>query len=147
MTHSDALFDSTELIYLPHFCHCFHDDDDDHLWTRNRCKCTDLLKYDVITWKRFRYYWPFLRITHRSLVDSLHKGQWWGTLMIPMMPAWKNSRRNYREAGELKYLCTHLWSLERTIWIWIWQIYLRTSCAISFLDSYFPCAHVWNFIW
>ena len=23
---------------------------------------------------------------------------------------------------------------------------MHTSCKISFLDSYFPCAHVWNFV-
>ena len=47
-------------------------------WSRNRCKCADLLNYDVITWKRFPHHWLFLRRTHRSLVDSLHKGLWSG---------------------------------------------------------------------
>ena len=29
---------------------------------------------DLITWKRFPYYWPFVRGIHQSVVDSHHKG-------------------------------------------------------------------------
>ena len=32
------------------------------------------VKYEVITWKRFPYYWPFVREIHRPVVDSPHKG-------------------------------------------------------------------------
>ena len=31
---------------------------------------------DVIIWKRFPRYWPFVRRIHRSTVNSPHKGQW-----------------------------------------------------------------------
>ena len=31
---------------------------------------------DVIEWKHIPRYWPFVRGIHRSLVNSLHKGQW-----------------------------------------------------------------------
>ena len=40
-------------------------------------KCTEAvaeLQDDVMTWKRFRRYWPFVRGIHRSPVDSPHKG-------------------------------------------------------------------------
>ena len=30
--------------------------------------------YDVMTWKRFLHYWPFVRGIHRWPVDSHHKG-------------------------------------------------------------------------
>ena len=33
---------------------------------------------DVIKWKHFPRYWPFVRGIHRSPVDSPHKGQWRG---------------------------------------------------------------------
>ena len=33
---------------------------------------------DVIKWKHFPPYWPFVRGIHRSPVNSPHKGQWWG---------------------------------------------------------------------
>ena len=38
--------------------------------------------YDVIKWKHFPRYWPFMWGIHRSPVDSPHKGQWPGALMF-----------------------------------------------------------------
>ena len=37
---------------------------------------------DVIKWEHFSRYWPFKRGIHRWLVNSPHKGQWRGALMI-----------------------------------------------------------------
>ena len=37
---------------------------------------------DVIKWKHFLRYWPFVRGIHRSPVNSPHKGQWRGALMF-----------------------------------------------------------------
>ena len=37
---------------------------------------------DVIKWKRFPCYWPFVSGVHRWPVDSLTKGQWRGALML-----------------------------------------------------------------
>ena len=37
---------------------------------------------DVIEWKHFLRYWPFVRGIHRSPVDSPHKGQWRGALIF-----------------------------------------------------------------
>ena len=37
---------------------------------------------DVIKWKHFPRYWPFVRGIHRSPVNSPHKGQWRGALMF-----------------------------------------------------------------
>ena len=37
---------------------------------------------DVIKWKHFPSYWPFVRGIHRSSVNSPRKGQWRGTLMF-----------------------------------------------------------------
>ena len=37
---------------------------------------------DVIKWKHFPHYQPFVRGIHRSPVNSPHKGQWRGALMI-----------------------------------------------------------------
>ena len=36
----------------------------------------DLTHDDVIKWKHFPRYWPFVRGIHRSPVNSPHKGQW-----------------------------------------------------------------------
>ena len=37
---------------------------------------------DVIKWKHFPRYWPFVRGIHRSPVNSPHKGQWRGALVF-----------------------------------------------------------------
>ena len=37
---------------------------------------------DVIKWKTFPRYWPFVWGIHRSPVNSLHKGQWRGGLGV-----------------------------------------------------------------
>ena len=37
---------------------------------------------DVIKWKHFPRYWPFVRGIHRWLVNSPYKGQWRGALMF-----------------------------------------------------------------
>ena len=42
---------------------------------------------DVIIWKYFPRYWPFVRGIHRLPVNS-HKGQWRGALMVSLICAW-----------------------------------------------------------
>ena len=54
---------------------------------------------DVIKWKNFPRYWPFVRGIHRSPVDSAHKGKWCGALMFSLICAWTNGWSNNRDAG------------------------------------------------
>ena len=56
---------------------------------------------DVIKWKHFPRYWPFVRGIHRSSVNSLHKGQWRRALMFSLVCAWINGWINKRVAGDL----------------------------------------------
>ena len=56
---------------------------------------------DVIKWKHFPRYWPFVRGIHRSLVNSPHKGQWRGALMFSLICVWINGWVNNHEAGDL----------------------------------------------
>ena len=49
---------------------------------------------DVIKWKHFPHYWPFVWGIHRSPVDSPHKGQWCRALMFSLIYAWTNSWGN-----------------------------------------------------
>ena len=42
---------------------------------------------DVIKWKHFPCYWPFVRGIHRSPVNSPHKGQWHGSLIFSLICA------------------------------------------------------------
>ena len=47
----------------------------------------DNLHDDVIKWRHFPRYWPFVRWIHRSPVNSPHKGQWRGALMFSLICA------------------------------------------------------------
>ena len=40
---------------------------------------------DLIKWKHFPLYWPFVRRTHPSAVNSPHKGQWRRALMFSLI--------------------------------------------------------------
>ena len=62
---------------------------------------------DVIKWKHFPHYWPFVRGIHRSPVNSPHKGQWRGTLMFTLICVWINGCVNNRKAGDLWRDCIH----------------------------------------
>ena len=62
---------------------------------------------DVIQWKHFPRYWPFVRGIHRSPVNSPHKGQWRGALMFSLICARINGWVNNREAGDLRHHRTH----------------------------------------
>ena len=57
---------------------------------------------DVIKWKHFPHYWPFVRGIHRSPVNSPHKGQWRGALMFSLICIWINGWVNNRQAGDLR---------------------------------------------
>ena len=55
---------------------------------------------DVIKWKYFPRYCPFMLGIHRSPVKSPHKGQWRGGMMLSLICAWINDWVNNREAGD-----------------------------------------------
>ena len=50
-----------------------------------RCLCiqySNVTHDDVIRWKHFPRYWPFVQGNHRSPVNSPHKGQWRGAFIF-----------------------------------------------------------------
>ena len=57
---------------------------------------------DVMKWKHFPRYWPFVRGNHRPPVDSPHKCQWRGALVFSLICAWTNGWGNNRDAGDLR---------------------------------------------
>ena len=57
---------------------------------------------DVIKWKHFPYYWPFVRGIHRSPVDSPLKCQWCRALMYSLIRARRKGWANNWDAGDLK---------------------------------------------
>ena len=62
---------------------------------------------DVIEWKHFPRYWPFVRGIHRSPVNSPHKGQWRGALTFSLVCAWINAWVNSRALGDFRCHRTH----------------------------------------
>ena len=62
---------------------------------------------DVIKWKHFPCYWPFVRGIHRWPVNSPRKGQWGGALMFSLICAWINDWVNNRDAGDLRLHRAH----------------------------------------
>ena len=81
-------------------------------WAR-RCKLR-VIHDDVIKWKHFPRYWPFVRGIHRWPVvrgihrwpmDSPHEGQWRGALMLSFNCAWTNGWAKNRDTGDLRRLC------------------------------------------
>ena len=56
---------------------------------------------DVSKWKHFPRYWPFVRGIRRSSLNSPHKGQWHGALMLSLNCTWTNGWADNRDAGDL----------------------------------------------
>ena len=57
---------------------------------------------DVIKWKHFPRYWPFMRGIHRSPVNSPYKGQWRGALIFSLICTRINGWVYNGEAGDLR---------------------------------------------
>ena len=57
---------------------------------------------DVIKWKHFPRYTPFVQGIHQSQVNSPHKGQWRGALKFSLICVWINGWVNNGEAGDLR---------------------------------------------
>ena len=55
---------------------------------------------DIIKWKHFLHYWPFVQGIPRSPVNSPHKSQWGGALMFTLICTQINVWVNTRVAGD-----------------------------------------------
>ena len=75
---------------------------------------------DVIKWKHFPRYWPFVRGIHRSPVNSPHKGQWRRALMFSMICALNKRLIKKREAGDLRRHRVHN---DVTVMIRLWDMW------------------------
>ena len=62
---------------------------------------------DVIKWKHFPRYWPFVRGIHRSPVNLPHKGQLRGALIFSLICTRTNIWVNNRDSGDLRRHCAH----------------------------------------
>ena len=75
-------------------------------WHPNKMLISSYKQYqnhdDVIKWKNFPRYWPFVRGIHRWPVNSPRKGQWRGVLMSSLICAWINGWVNNAEVSDLR---------------------------------------------
>ena len=74
---------------------------------------------DVIKWKYFPRYWPFVRGIHWQPMNSPHKGQWRGALMYFLSCACVNGWMNNGEAGGLRRHRIHydVTVMMRALWV------------------------------
>ena len=77
------------------------------IWITNHKNPVGDVHDDVIKWRHFPHYWPFVRGIHRSPVNSPHKGQWRGALMFSLICVWINGWASNREAGDLRRYLAH----------------------------------------
>ena len=82
--------------------------------------CCHILLNDVIKWKRFPRYCTFVRRIHRPPVNSPHKGQWCGALMLSFICAWINAWVNNRQAGDLRRHRAHHYVIVMENWELPW---------------------------
>ena len=88
---------------------------------------------NVIKWKHFPCYWPFVRGIHQSPVDSPHKGQWRRALIFSLICTWTNGWANNRDVGDLRRYCAHydvtvmmmvmaLWRIDDPLYMRDWHL-------------------------
>ena len=86
---------------------------------------------DVIKWKQFPRYWPFVRGIHRSPLNSPHKGQWRGALMFSLICTRINGWVNNGEAGDLRRHRAHYDVIVMVIIIWLWHPTMFTKWQLK----------------
>ena len=96
-----------------------------NVWKHNLCFFTN---DDVIKWKHFPRYWPFLREIYRSPVNSPRKGQWRRALIFSFLCAWINGWVNNREAGDLRRQHPHADAIVKSQ---NWPPFSRRVCGIN----------------
>ena len=102
-------------------------------WT---CAQTTIIHGDVIKWKHFPRYWPFVRGIQRWLVNSPHKGQWRGALMFSLICT-LNKRLNKQSwcwwfETSLRSLWRHCNDHRQSIYSWVKSYDNIFSCDFDF---------------
>ena len=95
---------------------------------------------DVVNWKHFPCYWPFVPEIHLSPVNSPHKGQWRRALMFSLICAWTNGWVNNRDASDLRshhayYDITVMFVKKSVLKIILLHVFFHTDLKITPLSS------------
>ena len=113
---------------------------------------------DVIKWKHFPRYWPFVRGIHRSPVNFPHKGQWRGALVFSLICVWINGWVNQSWGWWFETLSRPLrryCNVHRMVWgqlqivhiligIFVQLNHCRHECIMLYLTSVksWPCFEI-----
>ena len=125
------------------------------LFQQKKCRLTSrgirIIHYEVTRWKHFPRYWPFVRVFYRLPIDSPHKGQWRGALMISLIWPWTNGWSNYRDAGDLRRHRAHFDATVMYIHLYIemgpWIHKLGLQFIAQWLTAFHRCRnHYRHFI-
>ena len=91
---------------------------------------------DIIKWKNFPLYWPFVRGIHQSPMNSPHKGQWRGALMFSLIFVCINGWGINGQASDLRRHRAH----------YDFTVMLAQDCSNSFaiaLELLQSCTKSW----
>ena len=108
-----------------HSTHCF----------KLRTRWLRHIHNDVIKWKHFPRYWPFVRGIQRSPVNSPHKGQWRGALMFTLICTRINDWVNNGEGGDMRRYRAH------------YDVTVMITTLENFIDLLWPgnaCMRQWT---
>ena len=108
-------------------------------WPLKKCVHHD----DVIKWKHFLRYWAFVRGIHWSPVNSPHKGQWRGALVLYLICAWTNGWANHRDAGDLRRHRVHY----DVTAMWFSRHMCQRNIVVTFVSVWSPNrwqANIWT---
>ena len=94
---------------------------------------------DKIPWWRHQMeniprYWPFVRGINRLPVNSPHKGQWRGALVLSLICVWINGRVNNREAVDLRRYRVHYDVI-------VMPLVLLLTCIVNLIKGYMDNRH------
>ena len=92
---------------------------------------------DVIKWKHFLRYRPFVRGIHRLPVNSPQKGQWRGVLMFSLICGWINARVNPREAGDVRRHGAH-YDVNLMIFVHRYEGWKHVYYLLDWIKTVFP---------
>ena len=127
-------------LWIRHYCHCFK------IYS---ISIFHIIHDDVIKWKRFPRYWPFVWGIHQSPVNSPHKGQWRGALMF-LIYAWTNGWVNNRDAGNLRH---HRGYYDVTVtfssfysWRCGLDVYICSLCLLPSHICHSSYYHTWRWV-
>ena len=126
-----------------------------HIFKSSHCDSFEdrAIHDDVIKWKHFPRYWPFVREIHRSPVNLPHKGQWRGALMfsfdLRLINGWVNNRktgdlRRYRAHYDVMVMVDFILHWVGETWQVRWRVVAWRHLAFTCTNTDWSVAFTWK---